>query len=257
MQQKSKTSLNAVIIVLILSTAFSCVPIKELKYFNDINALSDPARNPKEQKLISPFDKLYIKVLSIDEKTNQLFNGNENSASAMNTNLISNLVDEKGNINYPFVGNIKVGGLTTSEAGIKIAEALNEYVSKASVTVRFLDNNISIMGEVQRQGSYTFTQDKLNIYEALALGGGLTRYGDHKNVILIRQEGEKIVHHKLNLSDTKISGKEHYYILANDVIIVEPLKNLSFSYGNNTYSTILSSITTILAILLFAGVGGF
>jgi polysaccharide biosynthesis/export protein len=110
------------------------------------------------------------------------------------------------------------------------------------------------MGEVQRQGVFAFTQDKINIYEAIGLGGGLTRYGDRKNVILTRHVGEKIVHYRLNLSDSKIATKEYYYILPNDVIIVEPLKTISTSYQNITYTTILTSITTLIAVLLFTGV---
>ncbi len=113
---------------------------------------------------------------------------------------------------------------------------------------------MSLLGEVQQQGVYTFSQDKLNIYEALALGGGITRYGNRKNVILIRQEGDKIMHHKLNLSDSKIASKDFYYILPNDVIVVEPLKSISTSYQNITYTTILTSITTLVAVLLLFGV---
>ena len=101
--------------------------------------------------------------------------------------------------------------------------------------------------------SYPFSQDKLNIYEALGLGGGITRYGNRKNVILIRNEGDKIMHYRLNLSDSKIAGKDTYYILPNDVIVVEPLKAISSSYQNITYTTILTSITTLIAILLFTG----
>ena len=110
------------------------------------------------------------------------------------------------------------------------------------------------MGEVKRQGVFPFTQEKLNIYEALGLGGGLTRYGDRKNIILIRNEGAKIMHYRLNLSDSKIAGKDYYYILPNDVIVIEPLKAISSSYSNITFMTVLSSLTTLIAVLLFTGV---
>ena len=75
-----------------------------------------------------------------------------------------------------------------------------------------------------------------------------------KKVILIRNENNKIMHYRLNLSDSKISSKDYYYILPNDVIVVEPLKAISSSYQNITYTTILSSITTLIAILLFTNV---
>jgi len=229
------------------------VPVKKLSYLNDIDQLQEPVINPREQKPIMPFDKLYIRVLSIDERTNQLFNAGENAGGSVNTNLISNPVDENGDIEYPFVGKVKVAGLTPAQAGKRIEEALNEYVSNASVTVKYIDNTITIMGEVLNQGIHSFSQDKLNIYEAIALGGGMTRFGDHGKVILIREEDKKIMYHKLNLSDTRISGKDYYYVIPNDIIVVEPLRTLSFSYGNNTFSIILNSITTLIAILLFAG----
>jgi polysaccharide export outer membrane protein len=242
------------IIILLMVFAVSCVPKKQLSYFNDIEEL-DPGINPRTQKRIMSFDKLYIKVLSIDPQTSQIFNATEEirfgGYGGGLGSIIGYLVDENGNINFPFVGEINVGNMTTSEASLKIQKALSEYVSQTSVIVKFVDNQITIMGEVTRQGVYSFSQDKLTIYEALGLGGGITRYGDRKKVILVRNEGEKIMHHRLNLSDSKISSRDHYYVYPNDVIIVEPLKAISTSYSNVTFSTILSTVTTLIAVLYF------
>src|SRR5664280_247427 len=196
-------------------------------------------------------DRVYIKVISIDAATNQIFNDNEEMRSGSSNGVLGYLVDEAGNVNFPFVGNINIAKLTTSQASEKIQKALDDYVSHTSVTVKYIDNQITVMGEVQRQGVYPFIQDKLNIYEALGLGGGLTQYGDRKKIILIRNEGTKIMHYRLDLSNSKIADKDYYYILPNDVIVVEPLKALSSSYQNITYTTILSSITTLIAVLLF------
>lgn len=203
-----------------------------------------------------PFDRLYIRILSIDPQIRQIFDIPEEARySASSTSIIGYLVDEAGDINFPFTGKINVVGLTTSDAGAKIQSALNEYVPNTSILVNFIDNRISVMGEVQQQGVYSFSQDKLNIYEALALGGGITRYGNRKNVVLIRQEGEKIMHYRLNLADSRIATREVYYVLPNDVVVVEPLKSISSSYQNITYQTILSSVTTLIAGLLFLGYG--
>ena len=241
-------------IILLMVFMVSCVPKKQLSYFNDIDEL-EPGINPRTQKLILPFDKLYIKVLSIDPQTSQIFNATDeirySGYGGGMGSIIGYLVDEKGNINFPFVGDINVGGMTTSEAASKIQKALSDYVSNTSVVVKYVDNQITVMGEVQRQGVFGFSQDKLTIYEALGLGGGITRYGDRKNVILVRNEGEKIMHYRLNLSDSKISSRDYYYIYPNDVIIVEPLKAVSSSYSNVTFTTILSTITTFIAVLYF------
>lgn len=251
MQKKVTWIINLLCLVILIVSAVSCVPISKLSYFNDINEMQEPIVNPKVQKLIMPFDRLYIKVYSIDEKTNLLFNSQDNAGgSSSSTSTMGFMVDESGNINYPFVGKINVGGLSISQANQKVSEALSEYVSNASVVVRFIDNNVTVMGQVQNQGTFPFTKDKLTIYEALALGGGISQFGNRKNVILVRQEGDKIMHYKLDLSDSRIAAKDYYYIVSNDIIIVEPLKNLSTNYSNNTYSLILSSVSTLLSILI-------
>ncbi len=235
--------------------AVSCVPTYQLKYFNDIDKVKEPEVNPRTQKVIMPFDKLFIKVLSTDLQTSQIFNSSEEMRYGNGNNgVIGYLVDETGNINFPFVGSINVVSLTTSQAGEKIQKALNDYVANTSIIVKYIDNQITVIGEVQRQGVYSFTQDKLNIYEAIGLGGGLTRYGDRKNIILIRNQGDQIMHYRLDLSDSKIADKAFYYILPNDVIVVEPLKAVSSSYSNITFTTVLTSITTLIAVLLFTGV---
>ena len=246
-----------ILFIVIAILAASCVPVSQLSYFNDTEEMAEPVVNPRSQKVIMPFDKLYIRVLSIDLQTSQIFNTTEemrSSAYGVSSGLLGYLVDEEGNISFPFVGNINVGTLTTSQAAEKIQKALADYVSNTSIIVKFVDNQVTVMGEVSRQGVFSFAQDKLNIYEALGLGGGLTRYGDRKNIILIRQESGKIMHYRLNLSDSKIASKDYYYILPNDVIVVEPLKAVSNSYSNITYTTILSSISTAIAVLLFTGV---
>lgn len=248
-----KENINYVfqITIIVFASLFivSCVPVKEVSYFNDIDQLQEPDINPRVQKIILPFDVLYIQLYSIDENATRLFNTNDNMSSNESSGTKGYIVNEKGNINYPYVGNIHVSGLTLEQAKVEIEESLSEYVSNVDVTVKFIDNKVVVLGEVQSQGSYTFSQDKITIYEALALGGGISKYGNRKNVILIRQEGDKIMHHKLNLSDSRVAGKDLYYIQSNDIVVVEPLKSSSWhNYNYSVYSIIISSFTTLLAI---------
>jgi len=182
------------IVIFLLVFASSCVPVGQLSYFNDIEELEKPVANPKTQKTILPFDRLYIRILSIDPQTREIFNIPEEARYSPSSDaLIGYMVDEAGNIDFPFVGKVNVGSLTLEEAGTRIEQALGEYVANTTILVKFIDNQVSVLGEVQRQGVYAFTQEKLNVYEALALGGGLTRYGNRKNIILIRQEGDRTV----------------------------------------------------------------
>lgn len=236
----------------ILLLAISCVPVSKLQYISDIDKLQEPLVNPREQKLIFPFDKLDIKVFSIDEKTNQLFNSSTQTDVSSSSGGAGYIVDEAGNINYIFVGKINVKGLTPEQAGLKLGKALSEYVSKANVSVNFIDSKVTILGEVGSPGMHPFSQDKLNIYEALALGGGISPYGDRKNVILIHQDGDKIFHHKLNLSDSRIAGSNNYYIQSNDIIVVEPMKSKAwYSFNNQNFTFFMGTISTIMTFFTF------
>jgi len=229
-------------------TFTSCVSYKDVLYFNDVNSIR-PNSTTRIQKRIAPFDNLYIKVLSTDEKTSKIFNISEGTQSNATANMVGYLVDEKGNIHFPFAGDIKVKDLTLAEASIAVQKSLSDYISNTSVIVKYIDNKISILGEVQRTGVYNFTDDKVNIYQAIALAGGLTRYGNHKNVVLVRQEENQIKHYKLDISDSRIAENENFYLLPNDIIVVEPLKDVTNSYQNSNYSMVLSTISTFGSIV--------
>jgi polysaccharide export outer membrane protein len=252
--QKIFISRPSVALFVLLLMLVSCVPYKHVRYFNDLEKLKEPVANPREQKRISPFDNLYIRVLSTDEKTAQIFNSTEQTQFNQSVNTISFLVDEKGNVNFPFAGNINVGGLSLAQASDRIQKSLSDYMPNTAVVVKYIDNKITVMGEVQRQGVFNFTDDKINIYEALSLAGGLTRYGSHKDVVLIRQENNKVIHYILDLSNSKITGTDLYYVLPNDVIVVEPIRQVSWSYQNLPFTTVLTTVTTLIAVLYFANI---
>lgn len=252
MRKDFKCSVPIAILVFILVITISCIPISKLKYFNDIDELQEPIVNPREQKLIIPFDKLNIKVFSIDEKTNELFNSKTQIDIGSTSTDGGYLVDEAGNINYIFTGKVNVKGLTPEQAGIKLGKALSEYVPGATVSINFISGSVTLLGEVGSPGMHSFSQDKLNIYEALALGGGISQYGNREKVILIRQEGDKIMHHKLNLTDSRIAETSNYYIQANDVIVVEPIKSKSwYSFNSQTYTFFMGTISTLMTFFTF------
>jgi len=238
------------LIILLIGTS-GCVPYKKIKYFNDIDELSEPTANPMKSKTIFPFEKLQITVLSTDEQTADLLN----SYGQGNANRLKGyVVDETGYINYPFVGRIQVSGLTLLEAGNKISDAMSGLITKPEVIVSSMDNMVTVMGEVGNQGRYLINEDFINIYQALALGGGLSQYADRKKVILLRNENNRLIHYKLDLTNSKIASSPLYYIIPNDIIIVEPLRNKSYSYQNSTITTLLTAMTAIISILFITNV---
>jgi polysaccharide biosynthesis/export protein len=232
-------------ILISLMVTTSCVPYHMMKYFNDINETIEPVSNPQKSATISPFDKLNVFVLSTDEKTSAILNYSGQTNSGIRDGLV---VDETGNINYPFVGKINVNGLTLQQVGDTLSNAISSIITNPVVRVSFMDNRITVIGEVQNQGTYLITKDNISIYESLALGGGLTQYADRKNIILLRNENNKMLNYKLDLTNSKIASNPHYYIMRNDIIVVEPIRFKTWSIKSSSLTTILSTISFILTI---------
>ncbi len=151
-------------------------------------------------------------------------------------------------LTFPLAGKVNVRDLTPEQAGIKLEEVLSSYVSDPTVTIKIAENKVTLLGEVNSQGSFTFNQDKLNIYEALALGGGITQTGNRKTVVLIRQNGNDIMRYKLDLSDSRIAEKDVYYIESNDLIIVEPLRSASWFKNQGAFMSLFSILSSFLAL---------
>jgi polysaccharide export outer membrane protein len=232
----------------ILIIISGCVPYSKLSYINDIDELKEPAMNPMQPRIINTSDKLHITVLSTDDQTKELLNS-YNQLSTDNTR--GHLVDETGYIDYPFIGKIHVAGLTSMKAAdtISLKMAKSGIIKDPQVVVNLIDNMVTIIGEVNNPGRYLMAGDFINIYQAIALGNGMSQYADRKKVILIRNENNKLVHYKLNLSNSSIASSPLFYVLPNDIIIVEPLRKKSFSYQNATLSTFLTSLTAVLSLI--------
>ena len=93
------------------------------------------------------------------------------------------LVDNRGNIDFPVLGTIHLGGLTKGEAEQLIREKLkSQFREMPIVTVRMVNYKISVIGEVSRPGTFTISNEKVNLFEALAMAGDMTIYGIRNNV---------------------------------------------------------------------------
>lgn len=202
-------------------------------------------------------DNLYVRIISLDEKTNGIFNlmpANSN----MNTTggdaglfLISYTVDINGYIKMPVVGSVYVKDKTLEEIRGVLQESVDEYLKGSVVIVKLVSYYFTILGEVRRPGIYPVFQSKINIFEALGTSGDLTNYGNRNKIKLIREDKDKANLYVLDLTKKDILTSEFYYLKPNDILYVEPLKGKIFAFEAFPYSLIFSTITTTLLILNF------
>ena len=219
-------------ILIILSTVLlltSCATVKDIAYFQ--NKLVDhPEKIDKHAGIvIQPKDQLSIVVSSRNPELVAMFNlpmvnyevGSSNVDSGT---LLGYVVDSEGYIDYPFLGLIKVAGLTRWELAELIQGKLVKggYLSDAIVVVEFMNFKVSVLGEVNAPGVYNIDGDKVTILQALSMARDLTIYGMRENVTVIREKDGKRTMYEVNLCDVSMFKSPAYHLQQNDVIYVEP-----------------------------------
>lgn len=240
----------------------SCQSYKKVPYLQDTEAVE---RTVQQEKLydakIMPKDLLTIVVSCTNPELAVPFNltvassATGNAQGTSQSNLQAYLVDNEGKINFPVLGELKVSGLTKKQAEQLIVENLNPYIKETPiVTVRMVNYKISVIGEVTSPGTFTISNEKVNLFEALAMAGDMTVWGIRDNVKLIREgiDGKQEIV-TLDLSKADIILSPYYWLQQNDIIYVTPnkAKARNSDIGNSTSlwfsaTSILLSVASLL-----------
>lgn len=231
---KRKHLLPSSLLLVVLATG--CSTPKNVTYFQDL--ASGESIMPVEvyQLRVRPDDHLSIMVNTQNPALSNMFNltqsftrlGTEAGVYANGANGQTSYytVDPKGDINFPVLGSIHVGGMKRSEIASFIEKRLMEddLVKQPVVTVEFINPGVSVLGEVARPGRYNFATDQMTLTEAIAQAGDLKVTGQRENVMVIRRDtdGSQMVY-RLDLTDSKsVLQSPAYYLQQDDMVYVEP-----------------------------------
>ena len=239
----------------------SCSSYKKVPYLQDADLVSSLQKElPMYDAKIMPKDLLTITVNTSDPEAAAPFNLTVQSSVnvARSTSLTQQptlqqyLVSNEGTIDFPVLGRLQVSGLTKSEAENLIRQKLGAYLKETPiVTVRMTNYKISVLGEVAHPGMFTINNEKVNIFEALALAGDLTIWGMRDNVKLIREDAEgqrEII--DLNLNKADIVTSPYYYLQQNDILYVTPNKTKAKSSDIGQSTSLWFSGTSIFVSLI-------
>ena len=241
------------VITLILA---SCSSYKQVPYLQNAAIVNTSEPQPLYDAKIMPKDLLTITVNTTDPEAAAPFNLTVQSSinAARSTSLTQQptlqqyLVNNEGNIDFPVLGTLHIGGLTKSEAEDLIREKLKPYLRETPiVTVRMTNYKISVLGEVARPGTFTVSNEKVNVLEALAMAGDMTIWGMRNNVKLVREDAtgkREIVY--LDLNDADIVTSPYYYLQQNDIIYVTPNETKAKNSDIGQSTTLWLSATSIL-----------
>jgi len=267
---KIEKSYKCLLYVLVSVIVFaSCTPQKELMYFQlkegqdttKVYQYNYPSgqSNYSPNYLLKERDVLYIQIKSsVDEESNKLFSDNNNAYATTTESgiyLNSYIIDNNGEINLPVVGKIQLKGLSIEGARKKIEEKVSEWILNPVVICKMVSFKVSILGDVNRPGTYTFYQDNVSIFDIIAASGDLTYYGSREDVRIVRKTSADDQIIKLDLRDANILKNPQYYLQPGDIVYVRSNKaTKSISYFSQPLSTITSSLSLITTIvtLIFA-----
>ncbi len=196
---------------------------------------------------LQPGDHLYIRVNSIDAKTSKVFQ--TDFPYLMNETyqyLNTHVVDEFGYVSFSFIEKVQASGKTVNEVQQIIQNNMDEYFKDATVFVKLVNFQVGVLGEVNKPGNFTITQDQITVFQAIGLAGSITSFGNLKEVKLMRQTQSGTDVHILDLTDNRILESPYYFLLPNDVLYIEPRASKSWAYEQFPYQFLLSAISILI-----------
>ena len=243
----------------------SCATNKRAAYIQQVQTDIPTAIEQDYQIRIKPLDRLTVTINSKDPELAAPFNaassynslnGLSTYSSSSNGNLQILTVDKEGKIQLPIIGEIDCDGLTRNELAKKIENTIREngMVHDPIVIIQFADVKFSVLGEVARPGQFSITKDRISLFDALAMAGDLTIYGQRENVALIREENGMRTVHYFDLKNPDILTSPYFYLQQDDVVYVTPNKYKAqageINQNRTFYLSIVSTVVSVATLLV-------
>ena len=248
----------------------SCGAPRKLMYLNDMMPGEQYDVNLESATVIHSNDRLDIKVSCKNPELAVPFNaqmgsyqisadGSVNSAGVDVT--AGYRVDADGNIVFPVLGKINVGGKTLKEVSETIETMIEEgnYIKSPEVTIEFLNFKYTVLGAINSRGTYTVDGDKVTILEAIAKAGDLAKNARLDRIAVIRMvDGKQEIYYN-DIRTAEIFKSPTYFLQQNDIVYVEPKykERNENAWQTATFIVSLGSLaSTILWALSAIGVIG-
>lgn len=244
----------------------SCTSYKKVPYLQNSSEVDTTIITELYDARIQPKDMLTITVssekpeaaipfnLTVPTTMNSGSNASSSRSLSSQPMLQTYLVDNAGYIDFPILGKLQVAGMTKGELEEYIKERIKlNFTTAPIVTVRMSNYKVTILGEVSSPGVKNITNEKVNVFEAVAMAGDLTLFGKRDNVKLIREnaDGTKNIV-SLNLNDANIIHSPYYYLQQNDILYVEPNKAKARGADlSNMTSMWFSATSLLMAVITF------
>jgi polysaccharide biosynthesis/export protein len=178
--------------------------------------------------------------------------GGDMSSIGLDRQQTGFILDAEGYLELPYIGKIKLAGMTIPETELFIREKLKGYFETPVVRVQLLSFHFTILGEVNNEGRFTIFDPNASIIDAITLAGNLNDFADRSKIKIIRFEGNEAEVFYVNTLKEDLLSQPGFFLKPNDLVIVPPLQaRATRKYTLPTYTTAISLITSTLTFILF------
>lgn len=133
------------------------------------------------------------------------------------------IVDQQGFILYPQLGLVKAAGLNRIQFRDSLISKLKTYLTDPVVSVDFVNFKVTVLGEVNQQGTLNVPDGRINLVEAIAQAGDLTQYAKKTQIQIIRETNGKRQFGYVNLLSTSVFATPYYRLKQNDIVYVQAI----------------------------------
>lgn len=199
-------------------------------------------------------DLLSIKISSLNPADGAMINGSggastSGSGVSAGANTGGYLVNSSGKVELPLIGFVKAIGLNRGQLEDSISARMKAYIKDPVVQVRFLNFHVTVLGDVGRPGELVPPTERFTLLEALGESGDLRITGRRDNVMVIREKNGKRQVGRVDLTSKSLFNSPYFYLQANDVIYVEPVK-ASYAHRNDIYTQYIGVASGIISLLV-------
>ncbi|MBF4470436.1 polysaccharide biosynthesis/export family protein [Flavobacterium sp. HJJ] len=248
-------------IAVVLSLLFlfnACASKQDIVYYQNIDGMSSQQNANSYEIKIRPDDLLSIIVSAEDPEITIPFNLRTVSMVSPSRQDISRgqetmqlyLVDSNGNIEFPVLGKLNVGGYSRTDVQKMLHDKIAVYIKNPIINFRIMNFKISVQGEVTVPGTYTVSSERITLIEALAMAKDLTIYGKRDNILIIREVDGVKTYNRVDITKADFINSPFYYLVQNDVIYVEPNKNKINGAAVGPNTGVLISITSLIITII-------
>ncbi|MCL6275557.1 polysaccharide export protein [Muricauda sp. 2012CJ35-5] len=246
---KTKFLLTRLPILLLISLLASCASKKDIVYFQNAGEFETFVDRNSFTPKFKVDDVVSIHVSTLNEEASAPFNlyrGLRGGNTGFTPQSVDYLVDQAGEIDFPVIGKIKIVGLSPEEVRVLLRDELADYLKDPIINIRLQNFTVTILGEVNRPGTYPVNGERITILEALGLAGDLTIKGQRDNVMVIRDFDGTKVYNRIDLRSKEALNSSVYYLTQNDVVYVEPNESAVTSSQLDNRASIWVSIGSVL-----------